>query len=225
MANYPYISGQGALIHAFEQLRKSAPPKVDAGYLQRFNIARANESYVISILRFLGIIDENGNRIEDNSNYLYGNEEAFKAGLEKALRTAYSALFDEMNDALEADRDTLIHWFRSSDKTSALVGQRQASTFLTLAALAGHGERPSARASTATRSTPSGRTAPKVRNTAAKQDAPPHRRNAADAGNSRKIQEAREVGLTVRVEINLPPGGDAATYDAIFASIRKHLMS
>ena len=33
------------------------------------------------------------------------------------------------------------------------------------------------------------------------------------------------VGLTVRIEVNLPPGGDAGTYDAIFASIRKHLMS
>src|ERR1700736_6707083 len=112
MANYPYISGQGALVQALEQLRKSVPPKVDAGYLQRFNIARANESYVISILRFLGLIDAEGNRIDNASKYLYGNEEAFQAGLENALRTAYSALFDEMNNALEADREALIHWFR-----------------------------------------------------------------------------------------------------------------
>jgi len=26
-------------------------------------------------------------------------------------------------------------------------------------------------------------------------------------------------------QVNLPPGGDANTYDAIFASIKKHLMS
>jgi len=31
--------------------------------------------------------------------------------------------------------------------------------------------------------------------------------------------------LTVRIEVNLPPGGDASTYDAIFASIKKHLMT
>ena len=35
----------------------------------------------------------------------------------------------------------------------------------------------------------------------------------------------QDVGLTVRIEVNLPPGGDADTYDAIFASIKKHLMS
>ncbi|MET0964993.1 MAG: hypothetical protein ABWZ02_01265 [Nakamurella sp.] len=39
---------------AFAQLRRGFPAKVDAGYLQRFNIAPANESYILSILRFLG---------------------------------------------------------------------------------------------------------------------------------------------------------------------------
>jgi hypothetical protein len=33
------------------------------------------------------------------------------------------------------------------------------------------------------------------------------------------------VGLTVRIEINLPPGGDQATYDAIFKSIRENLLN
>lgn len=37
--------------------------------------------------------------------------------------------------------------------------------------------------------------------------------------------ESSGVGLTVRIEVNLPPGGDASTYDAIFASIKKHLMT
>jgi hypothetical protein len=55
-------------------------------------------------------------------------------------------VFDEMGDsALSAERGDLTHWFRAADKTSDLVGQRQASTFQTLAALAGHGELPSTR--------------------------------------------------------------------------------
>jgi len=33
-----------------------------------------------------------------------------------------------------------------------------------------------------------------------------------------------DVGLTVRIEVNLPPDGNSETYDAIFASINKHLM-
>ena len=63
---------------------------------------------------------------------------------------AYSQVFDEMGDgALDASKGDLTHWFRASDKTSDVVGQRQASTFQTLAALAGHGDLPAARSGAA----------------------------------------------------------------------------
>lgn len=231
MPNYPYISGQGALVGAFTQLRKGFPAKVDAGYLQRFNIAPANESYVISILRFLGLIDEDGSKVEDNTHYFYGNDEAFKEGLENTLRTAYSQLFGEMGDAaLEADKSNLAHWFRASDKTSDLVGNRQASTFQTLAALAGHGEL-SARATAATKKSaaaPNGTAKKTTTKKAAKKAAEPPADGDGGAGGGDgkvKLQNGQDVGLTVRIEVNLPPGGDADTYDSIFASIKKHLMS
>src|SRR5258706_7471360 len=75
-----------------------------------------------------------------------GTTNAFKSGLDGTLRSAYSQLFDEMGDgALDAPKGDLTNWFRASDKTSDLVGQRQASTFQVLAALAGHGDLPAAR--------------------------------------------------------------------------------
>jgi hypothetical protein len=81
--------------------------------LQRFNIAPANESYVISILRFLGLIDEDGNRSEDSADYFYGGHDVFKLGLDRTLRSAYSQVFDEMGDeALTAQRDDLASWFQ-----------------------------------------------------------------------------------------------------------------
>lgn len=105
MPNYPYISGQGSLVATVAQLRKGFPAKVDAGYLQRFNLAPANESYFISILRFLGLIDSDGNRVEDKTEYFYGNDDSFKSGLDSALRSAYSQLFGEMgDDALDTKR-------------------------------------------------------------------------------------------------------------------------
>jgi len=226
VSTYPYSSGQSAVVQTFAQLRKGFPAKVDAGYLQRFSIAPANESYVISILRFLGLIDEEGNRIEASTNYFYGGDDVFKPGLEQTLRDTYSQLFGEMGDeVLTAERDVLTNWFRASDKTSALVGQRQATTFLTLAALAGYGEVPTVRTNSAKKAAAdTGATAKK---TAAKKSTP----LKADAkipsppGDDQQPRNPPEVGLTVRIEVNLPPGGDAATYDAIFASIKKHLMS
>lgn len=164
MPNYPYSSGQTAVVQAVAQLRKGFPSKVDAGYLQRFNIAPANESYIISILRFLGLIDEDGSRVEDITAHFFGNDDTFKPGLEAALRDKYALLFNEMSDsALTASKDDLTHWFRHADKTSELVGQRQAATFLTLAALAGHGEVPAVRGTGSRKVTAaSGETAKKV---------------------------------------------------------------
>lgn len=230
MPSYPYISGQGALVQTVAQLRKGFPGKVDAGYLQRFNIAPANESYVIGILKFLGLIDENGDRIENNTSFFFGNDDSFRSGLEQTMRTSYSLLFDEMgDDAFDTERDELTHWFRAADKTSSLVGQRQASTFQTLAALAGHGEMPVARSST-TKKAAAKSTAP----TTAGKKAPPKVKDgkgtksdggAATGGGNPIANPGQGVGLTVRIEVNLPPGGDAETYDSIFASIKKHLMS
>lgn len=229
MPSYPYISGQGALVQTFEQLRKSVPPKIDADYLRRFNIAPANESYVIAVLRFLGIIDDEGNRIDGQSDYLYSNADGFQSGLEGAMRSAYSRLFDEMSDALQAERQNLIHWFRAADKTSDLVGKRQASTFRTLAALAGNGDLPT-RSTTKKSSTASDSTTKKTaaKRSTAKQGATtsaPRPDGVSVTSVPEKSRSVQEVGLTVRVEVNLPPGGDAETYDAIFASIKKHLIS
>jgi len=229
VATYPYISGQAALLGALGQLRKGFPPKVDAGYLQRFNIAPANESYVISILRFLGLIDEEGNRIEDKTGYFYGKDDAFKSGLEGTLRSAYSQLFDEMGDgALDADKGDLTHWFRAADKTSDLVGQRQATTFQILGALAGHGELPAGRNTAAkkTAALVAGGPAKKApgKKAAPKRETPPRPPGGGEDARGGQGKNGLDVGLTVRIEVNLPPGGDADTYDAIFASIRKHLM-
>lgn len=230
MPNYPYSSGQSAVVQAVAQLRKGFPGKVDAGYLQRFQIAPANESYIISILRFLGLIDEEGNRAEDSTAYFFGNDDTFKPGLEAALRDKYALLFNEMGDAaLTASKNDLTHWFRHADKTSELVGQRQAATFLTLAALAGHGEVPVVRGTGSRKATAvSGETAKKTttKKAPAKKAAerPADDGKAGDGGKGQG-QNGQDVGLSVRIEVNLPPGGDADTYDAIFASIKKHLMS
>lgn len=60
--------------------------------------------------------------------------------------------------------------------------------------------------------------APDQSSMAAVQMTPPAQTNSGAAG-------AGGVGLTVRIEINLPPGGDQATYGAIFKSIRENLLN
>lgn len=213
---YPTNPGQGAIYATIAQLKKGFPATVDAGYLQRFSLAKSNESYVIATLRFLGLIDDEGNRVEANTEYFFGGD--FEKGFDAAVRKAYKQLFDEMREeALTADRTTLANWFRAADKTTELVGGRQALTFQALCNLAGHGEVPA----TTTSARKAGVPAPAKK--AAKKAATTQVQIPAPKVEP-QIQKPSDVGVTVRIEVNLPPGGDAKTYDDIFASIKKHLM-
>jgi len=224
-SSHPYTSSQGSLVKAFEQFRKSFPTTVDAATLQKFSIAPANESYVINTLRFLGLIDDVGKKSDSKIDFFFGDDVKFAAGLDTVLREAYVDLFSELGDEpWTSTREQLAVWFRVTDKTSDLIGSRQASTFLTLASLAGHGEpsKPVA-ASTALKS-PASKT-PKAATTKRVSKADHSGTgNAANVGGGGDRLSGGSVGLTVRVEVNLPAGGSAETYDAIFASIRKNLI-
>ena len=224
---YPYISGQGALVKAFEQFRKSFPVALDAEWLQKFSIAPANESYLISTVRFLGLIDEDGKRIDAHTDFFYGDDTTFAAGLDARVTEAYKPLFDDHGPAAWGEsKDQLATWFRVTDKVSELVGGRQASTFLTLAALAGHGEvrrstsngNGSAKPATQVQKRVSKRPSKEPVTTADSETV------AVQNGGTANGVSSSNVGLSVRIEVNLPSNGTPDTYDAIFASVRKHLI-
>jgi hypothetical protein len=223
VATYPYTSGQGALVKAFEQFRKVFPPVLDASTLKRFNIASANESYIINIFRFLGMIDDEGKKVESTTDISFQGAEAFQSGLEGLISTAYADLFAEHGaNVWDEGKDALTTWFRAKDKTSELIGGRQAATFLTLAALAGHGDpvKPAA---------PSKPAAPRVAkpkpSAAVKQDAPANPDTLVTTPAPQYLSATDSaVGLSVRVEVNLPAAATPEVYDAIFASIRKNLI-
>ena len=216
---HPYISGTGAITGALNHFRKTFPSSVTAETLKKLGLAPNNESYVINILRFIGVIDKDGNSTTEGSAAFskHGNEE-FQKGFEKLVRNAYAELFKLHGDGTwTLDDDGLISFFRGSDKTSDLVGRRQATTFRVLASFAGHGEIPSAKA-------PSGPKAatPKAKATNTKEAKPAPETTAVAVG---KQAGGRDFGLTVRIEVNLPAAGDQDTYDRIFRSIRENLLN
>jgi hypothetical protein len=228
-ASYPYVSSPGALVKAIDQFRKAFPSTLDAEALQKFNIAPANESYVVNTFRFLGLIDEAGKKIDAATEFFYGDDESFAKGLEQVLIGAYGPLFTDFGaEPWNETRERLTTWFRVTDKTSDLVGGRQAQSFLTLAALAGHGEvkrsiaaSGAAKASSAPKATPA-KSAPA--NKTPKADPPEKKQEPSKMQTPAISAKSDDLGLTVRVEVNLPATGTPATYDAIFASIRKHLI-
>ncbi len=221
MANkYPYVPSAGPLVKSISHLRKSFPKEVTAETLRKLGVAPKNESYVINTLRFLGIIDDEGKKVDAKSKALLQHQApAFEKEFGALVREAYEELFELHGEAAWAlDRGTLTQFFRTTDHSSDVVGTRQATTFAVLAALSGHAEVPSPKSLAAPKKLKAAAEGkPKARLEQAKEKGAPAPQTSG--------QPERPVGLTVRIEVNLPAGGDQDTYDRIFLSIRKNLLN
>jgi len=217
----PYIPSGGMLVQTFAQLRKMFPPRVDAETLRKLSLAPKNESMVINVLRFLGFIDDEGKKSSSAATvFSKHQDEAFAAELEKVVSAAYVELFNTMGTAAwESDRSTLIGFFRVHDETSELTATRQAIAFETLASLSGHGELVKSKA-TGPRTTP--KTEAKKKPIKPNLDKGVRTPETPDQPLPKAVQGA--LGMTVRIEINLPAQGDQETYDRIFQSIRRNLI-
>lgn len=220
---YPYTSGSASLFEIVEHLRRKSFPAagVDAATLKKVGIAPNNESYLINILRFIGVLADDGSATDAASKaFSQHKDEAFQRAFGDLVQNAYKDLFAlHKDESWTLDRDELIHYFRTTDGTSALVGTRQARTFQALAAISGHGDAPPQKATK--------KPAPKKANT--KKPAPKKKKEEEIQGPTlvqppAPLSRPRDLGLTVRIEINLPSEGDQETYDRIFKSIRTNLI-
>ena len=138
---YPYVPSGGIIQQAIDQFKKALPPKVDAATLKKLGVAPSNEGYVINTLKFLGLVDAENARTDAGVALFTTHGDAFGPALEGVVREKYDALFElRADEAWGLDRDALISFFRTTDKTSATVGAHQALTFSALASMAGKRE-------------------------------------------------------------------------------------
>lgn len=220
--SHPYIPSPGMLVQAFTQLRSMFPSSVDANTLKKLSIAPKNESMVLNSLRFLGFIDENGNKTKTATDVFNKHkEDEFAKSLESVVKSKYESLFENYGDrSWSLDRDSLINFFRVEDDTSALTAKRQAIAFETLSALSGHGETPTARSYN------------KKEKSTSNREKKTNNSKSSTSKSSKTVPKVetlrrppKDVGLTVRIEINLPAQGDQETYDRIFKSIKANLLN
>lgn len=214
---HPYAPGPGGIAAAITQFRKSFPPNVTAETLKQLGIAPNNESYVINVLRFIGALDKDGNRtLKAETVFSHHEDGDFQKAFEDLVKAAYGDLFDLHKDAAWGlSTSKLIAFFRNKDKTTDLVGRKQAGTFQLLAGFSGHGT-PSVPAPATPKGSAKSRPAKQPKATKVR---------AGDSQPQAEGGQGREFGLTVRIEVNLPPAGDQETYDRIFRSIRENLLN
>ena len=220
---HPYISGPGNITQMVLQLRKSFPATITSDTVKKLGLAPNNESYLINSLQFIGLIDSEGKKTAEGIKVFSNHkDEDFTKSFAGLVKKAYAALFELHGDnAWTLDDDDLVTFFRRSDSTSDAIGRRQANTFKIFAALSGHGEvTPKASRSKTKAETKAPKEKSKVKSQANRAT------EIKSAGNEKPQHNGMpNVGLTVRVEINLPADGTKETYDNIFKSIKENLLN
>lgn len=220
MASHPYISGPGNVSQMVAFLRKTFPATVTSETVKKFGLASNNESYVINALQFIGVIDAEGKRTEAGHDVFVLGDDEFPKAFEALVVAAYKDLFDlRGSDAWTMSKKDLTSYFRTTDKTSDVIGGRQASVFQVFRQLAGH-DAVDVKITT--------KTASKTNGPRAKPAAPKKVVVATGDVNDGKLAENlpvknKELALTVRIEINLPANVSKQNYDDIFKSIRENL--
>lgn len=153
-------------------------------------------------------------------------DEPFQEAFAGLVRAAYSDLFDVRGDeAWTLNRKDLTAYFRTTDKTSEVIGGRQAGLFQTFRAVAGYqnAEEKTAIKSQTKAKAPKQQRSGKVK-TLAKGIAAPEVQSMDGTGKVEIMGGKKDMALTVRVEVNLPANASQDTYDAIFKSIRANLI-
>lgn len=233
---HPYTSGAAGLTQTINQLRKAFPAQVTADTLKKLGIAPNNESYVLNILRFISVLDSDNKKSSSAAGVFNQHDDPdFQAGFSGLVKPAYDALFELHGDeAWKLPTNKLIAFFRNHDHTSDIVGKRQATTFQALAALCGQADE-AARTPSLTKAK-KGETTPRPQRVKPHKALPSSKSSEANPNPGEELShplttsrvasaQGSGMALTVRVEINLPAGGEQETYDRIFKSIRENLLN
>ena len=119
----PYISA-AALSQFFDHIRYvSTPKKVDAGLLRDYGVSEGNVFALMSALKFLGVIDNEGSPTPAyNSLQVMGEE--FISNLQEVVNTAYADLFarlDVSRDSREHIRNYFSRNYGASQSNKATI--------------------------------------------------------------------------------------------------------
>lgn len=228
MATYPQAMVTGGLAQLITHLRtKQFPAKVEAKNLQAINIAPKNESYVLNTLRFIGVLDKDGSRIDAAHKVFVLADDQFQSQFAEMVKIAYQGVFDLHGDSAWSEgKDILVSFFRQTDKSTEITGKRQADTFIKLAEIAG--KRASSSSNNQKAASPkakNGAPKPKSNSKVATQATPSQPSGTPVPVNPTVPQSGTGLSLAIKIEMVLPTTDKKEVYDALFQSIKENFSS
>lgn len=180
----------------------AAPSKFTVSHLQGIGFKSSNDQGIIPLLKDLGFLTPDGSPTKRYHDYR--DKSKSRQVLGEALRQAYEDLFHINEHPTESDRQAIIGRFKSVHNVTDAVAERQAMTFLALLKMAD--------ISTPTK-------VPK------QSDGPSKKKEPDEPPPPAPPALPAFAGLRYNIEIHLPATKDVEVYNAIFKSLKEHLLA
>ncbi len=194
-----YMYTVKSLPQMFEAIQKAQiPPRFTHDFLRTLGFKSTNDRSFINVLKGLGFLDANS--VPTQAYRDYRDKKTAGGVLARQLRQAYRGLFLADENAHELSVEDLKGKFATLTSKDQSVVQKMASTFKALAAIADFKQAVAPSAAAAAEEP--------VESPALEQVTP----------------RPSSLAFAHTIYINLPATRDVAVYDAIFKSIREHLL-
>jgi hypothetical protein len=201
-----YVQVYGQLTNVFKKLRDGqAPDQFTLQHLKDLGFITSNYRAVIPLLKALGFLDADGR--PTNVYHEYRSEAQNRRVMAEALRRAYGDIFVLKAKPTEKDRDLIQGKFKSVHNASENAAKLMANTFFALMALADM----------------------------AAESASPAKKQPEKEPPEKKPEEVEEEPggwkakntpptLHYNIQIHLPATKDVEVFNAIFKSLKEHLL-
>lgn len=204
-----YVQTPGVLADFFREIRQGqAPNQFTAQHLKDLGYTSTNHRLFIPLLKALGFLSPDGKPTQRYQDYR-ADEQTARRVMAEALRDAYGDLFVLRARPSDTDRALFEGKFKSTHNATERMAKLMANTFLTLVPLA------DLEAPQAPNTRPN-----KDENVKGQKEQPDE-----EAGHRKAGPEKRNAtSLHYNIQIHLPATKDIEVFNAIFKSLRDHLL-
>lgn len=202
-----YVQVYGQIPEFFSKLQDGqAPDKFTNQHLKDIGYASSNFRAFIPLLKVLGFLTPEG--APTPRYHEYRSRADGPRILGEALREAYSELFVIKDPPTDKDRPLLEGKFKSAHNAGDRTAELMARTFLALLKIADV----------------SGRKEAPVEPVSHNEPETPGPTNGVSIGAHFPVQPAAGPSLHYNIQIHLPATKDLEVYNAIFKSLKEHLL-
>jgi cell division GTPase FtsZ len=209
-----YLTGVKNLEAILEAIRNAqAPEKFTSRFMVELGFESINDRLMVGVLKGLGFLEESGEPTERYFTFLDSTQS--ERVLAEAIREAYGDLFRVNSKAYELDQTEVKQKLKTLTRGTKgdAVLNKMSTTFLALCKLANFKAIP----------TPQKAKQPEKKHEEKKEEPQKGQENKAEI-TKEQPPEKKMFDLAYNIHIQLPATRDQSVYDAIFRSLKEHIL-